>query len=57
MSKGVGSFVSRLPKVVGPRRGNGRKKRTAAQERRDKAVKKIRKAREERQRRSEGQAL
>jgi len=49
--KGVG-FVSRLPKVVGPRRGNGRKKRTAAQERRDQAVKKIRKAREERMRRS-----
>ncbi|BGP23257.1 signal recognition particle, SRP14 subunit [Rhodotorula toruloides] len=35
---GGGQFVLRLPKVVGPRRGNGVKKRRRALKRREKAV-------------------
>ncbi|GAA5869798.1 hypothetical protein JCM16303_001797 [Sporobolomyces ruberrimus] len=46
-------FSPTLPKVVGPRRGNGRKKRQAAQARREKIVNKIKKSREERARRAE----
>ncbi|GAA5984971.1 hypothetical protein JCM5350_000085 [Sporobolomyces pararoseus] len=48
----VVGFRPNLPKVVGPRRGNGRKKRQASQARREKIVSKIRKSREERARRS-----
>ncbi|GAA5950063.1 hypothetical protein JCM3765_004180 [Sporobolomyces pararoseus] len=49
---GAVGFKPNLPKVVGPRRGNGRKKRQASQARREKIVQKIRKSREERARRS-----
>ncbi|GAA5915429.1 RNA-binding signal recognition particle subunit SRP14 [Sporobolomyces salmoneus] len=49
-------FRPKLPKVVGPRRGNGRKKRQASQARREKLVNKIRKSREERARR-QGQTV
>ncbi|GAA5932424.1 RNA-binding signal recognition particle subunit SRP14 [Sporobolomyces koalae] len=45
-------FLPRFPKVVGPRRGNGRKKRQAAVKRRVKAVEKFQRAREERAKRS-----
>ncbi|GAA5952932.1 hypothetical protein JCM21900_001521 [Sporobolomyces salmonicolor] len=44
-------FVVRLPKVVGPRRGNGVKKRRKAEKRREQAVLKLRKAQEEHTRR------
>ncbi|GAA5880008.1 hypothetical protein JCM1840_005288 [Sporobolomyces johnsonii] len=47
-------FVVRLPKVVGPRRGNGVKKRRRAEKRREKAVARIQKVREERKRRAGG---
>ncbi|GAA6061735.1 hypothetical protein JCM10212_000468 [Sporobolomyces blumeae] len=46
------AFVPRLPKVVGPRRGNGRKKRTDAVARREKAVQRLKKAKEDRARRN-----
>ncbi|GAA6049793.1 hypothetical protein JCM3770_002164 [Rhodotorula araucariae] len=43
---GAGAFRPRLPKVVGPRRGNGVKKRRRAEKRREKAVERVkRKAR------------
>ncbi|GAA6020999.1 hypothetical protein JCM11491_005959 [Sporobolomyces phaffii] len=51
-SASAATFTRNLPKVVGPRRGNGRKKRQAAQARRDQIVAKITKAREERARRA-----
>ncbi|GAA5914895.1 hypothetical protein JCM5296_001703 [Sporobolomyces johnsonii] len=51
---GGAGFVVRLPKVVGPRRGNGVKKRRRAERRREKAVARIQKAREERKRRAAG---
>lgn len=54
--KAVVEFTPSLPKVVGPKRGNGRKKRQAAHARREKIVAKIRKSRDERAKRS-GQTL
>ncbi|GAA5838382.1 hypothetical protein JCM3766R1_005531 [Sporobolomyces carnicolor] len=54
--KAVVGFTPSLPKVVGPKRGNGRKKRQAAHARREKIVAKIRKSRDERAKRS-GQTL
>ncbi|BGP46542.1 hypothetical protein JCM10450v2_002387 [Rhodotorula kratochvilovae] len=38
---GAGAFRPRLPKIIGPRRGNGVKKRRRAEKRREKAVERV----------------